>query len=68
MKKILLLHELDHRDRSRVGGKGFVLLTGDVASVEAAVAAGAAVAGEEGILVGQAVIAAPSKDLFLEYV
>jgi pyruvate,water dikinase len=25
MKKILLLHELDHRDRSRVGGKGFVL-------------------------------------------
>jgi microcompartment protein CcmL/EutN len=51
-----------------IGGKGFVLLTGDVASVEAAVAAGAAVAGEEGILVGQAVIAAPSKDLFLEYV
>ena len=25
MKKFLLLHKIDHRDRSRVGGKGFVL-------------------------------------------
>ncbi|MBN2371350.1 MAG: BMC domain-containing protein [Vicinamibacteria bacterium] len=51
-----------------IGGKGLVLLTGDVASVEAAVIAGAAMAGEEGILAGQAVIAAPSKDLFREYI
>ena len=34
-----------------LGGKGFVLLTGDVASVEAAVAVGSRIAGEEGILV-----------------
>lgn len=51
-----------------VGGKGFVLLTGDVASVEAAVAAGSAVAAEDGMLVGRAVIAAPSKELFREFV
>jgi microcompartment protein CcmL/EutN len=47
-----------------IGGKGFVLMTGDVASVTAAVQAGAAIAGEEGILVSKAVIAAPSRELF----
>lgn len=51
-----------------VGGKGFVLLTGDIASVEAAVSAGAQVAAEDGILVGRAVIAAPTKELFREFV
>jgi len=51
-----------------LGGKGFVLLTGDIASVEAAVAAGAQLAAEDGILVGRAVIAAPSKELFREFV
>lgn len=51
-----------------IGGKGFMLMTGDVASVEAAVAAGCAVAAEEGILVGSGVIAAPSPELFREYV
>lgn len=51
-----------------VGGKGFVLLTGDIASVEAAVAAGAAVAAEDGVLVNRAVISAPSRELFREFV
>ena len=51
-----------------LGGKGFVLLTGDVASVTAAVEAGARVAGEDGILVDRAVIAAPSRELFREFV
>jgi microcompartment protein CcmL/EutN len=51
-----------------IGGKGFVLLTGDVASVEAAVSAGAAIASEEGILVGKALIPAPSRQLFGEFV
>ncbi|HOG28006.1 MAG TPA: BMC domain-containing protein, partial [Vicinamibacterales bacterium] len=50
-----------------VGGKGFVVLTGDIASVEAAVAAGAAVASGEGILVGKAVIPGPAKELFREF-
>lgn len=51
-----------------IGGKGFVLMTGDVASVEAAVASGSAVAAEEGILVARAVIAAPRRELFREFV
>jgi len=51
-----------------IGGKGYVMLTGDVASVEAAVSAGATVAAEEGILVARAVIAAPRKELFREFV
>ena len=51
-----------------IGGKGFVLLTGDIASVEAAVAAGSAIAAEEGILVGRGIIAAPSRELFRDFV
>lgn len=51
-----------------IGGKGFVLLTGDVASVEAAVSAGAAIAAEEGMLVSRVVIAAPHRELFREYI
>jgi microcompartment protein CcmL/EutN len=51
-----------------LGGKGFVLMTGDVASVEAAVAAGSRVAGRDGILVDRAVIPAPSRELFREFV
>ena len=51
-----------------IGGKGFVLLTGDVGSVEAAVTAGSTVASDEGILVGRAVIPAPSAELFREFV
>ncbi len=51
-----------------IGGKGYVMMAGDVASVEAAVAAGAQVAAEEGILVGSTVIAAPRSELFREFV
>jgi microcompartment protein CcmL/EutN len=51
-----------------IGGKGFVLLAGDVASVEAAVAAGSALAADEGILVGAGVIARPHPDLLREFV
>ena len=51
-----------------IGGKGYVMLTGDIASVEAAVSAGATVASEEGILVARSVIAAPRKELFREFV
>ncbi len=51
-----------------LGGKGFALMTGDVASVQAAVAAGAKVAGDDGMLVGKGVITAPSPELFRDYV
>jgi len=45
-----------------------VLMAGDVASVQAAVAAGSKVAGEEGMLVGRGVIPAPSEELFRDYI
>lgn len=51
-----------------LGGKGFVLMAGDVSSVQAAVAAGAKVAGDDGMLVGKGVIAAPSPELFRDYI
>jgi microcompartment protein CcmL/EutN len=51
-----------------LGGKGFVLMAGDVSSVQAAVAAGAKVAGDDGMLVGKGVIPAPSRELFREYI
>jgi len=50
-----------------LGGKGLALLAGDVSSVQAAVAAGSAVAAEDGMLVGRGVIAAPSPELFRDY-
>ena len=47
-----------------IGGKGFMQLTGDVASVTAAVDAGKQVASDLGILVATSVIASPDKALF----
>jgi len=51
-----------------LGGKGFVLMTGDVASLNAAVAAGCAVARRDGILVDRAVIPSPSREIFREFI
>jgi microcompartment protein CcmL/EutN len=51
-----------------LGGKGFVLMAGDVSSVQAAVAAGSKVAAEDGMLVGRGVISAPSPELFRDYI
>jgi microcompartment protein CcmL/EutN len=51
-----------------LGGKGFCLLTGMVADVQAAVNAGAAEAGSRGLLVSQTVIPRPSRELFSEYI
>ena len=51
-----------------LGGKGFVLMTGDVASVETAVQVGSDVAGEDGILVDRQVIPRPAKELFKEFI
>jgi len=50
-----------------IGGKGFMLLCGDVASVKTAVSAAAAAIKEEGMLVNMAVISGASKALFGEY-
>ncbi len=46
-----------------IGGKGWVMFTGDVASVEAAVAAGAAVVERKGLLVEKVVIPRPRKEI-----
>jgi microcompartment protein CcmL/EutN len=43
-------------------------MAGDVSSVQAAIAAGSKVAAEDGMLVGRGVIAAPSIELFREYI
>ena len=49
-----------------LGGKAFVTMTGSVAAVEAAVAAGAAVAGKRGLLVDRVVIPQPRQELLRE--
>jgi microcompartment protein CcmL/EutN len=51
-----------------LGGKGFVVMAGDVASVQAAVAAGCKAAADDGMLVGRGVIPNPSPELFKEYI
>lgn len=51
-----------------IGGKGFVLMTGDVANVQAGVDSGAAVAAAEGMLVSKIVIPAPRQELFAEWI
>ncbi len=51
-----------------LGGKAFVTLTGEVAAVQAAVDAGAAILTEKGLLVNRVVIPAPRKELISEMV
>ena len=51
-----------------LGGKGLLLMTGDVASVTAAVAAAADAVRERGLLVSEIVIPRPSRELFADYV
>jgi len=46
-----------------IGGKSFVTLTGDVSAVNSSVEAGAAVAGERGMLVEKIVIPSPHSQL-----
>ncbi|MDD5674414.1 MAG: BMC domain-containing protein [Chitinivibrionales bacterium] len=51
-----------------LGGKGFVLFTGSIGNVQAALEAGAAMATSDGMLVNTAFIAAPSPELLKEYI
>ena len=51
-----------------LGGKRFVFMAGDVASAQSAVAVCSKVAGEEGMPVGRGVIAAPSEEVFRDYI
>jgi len=51
-----------------LGGKAFVTLTGDVAAVESAVAAGAEAIGRKGLLVNKVVIPRPRPELLNEMI
>ena len=51
-----------------IGGKGWVSMTGDVASVEEAVAVGAAVIERKGLLVEKGVIPAPRPEIVAEFI
>ena len=51
-----------------LGGKAFVTMTGAVAAVETAVAAGAAVIAKKGLLVEKVVIPRPRKELLMEMI
>lgn len=55
---------LDVRTALGLGGKGYALLTGDVAAVEAAVEAGSAQAAQNGLLVNRIVIPRPHDAVF----
>jgi microcompartment protein CcmL/EutN len=48
---------------SGMGGKSYLIITGDVASVEASIEAGAASAIEKGLLVEKVIIPSPAKEL-----
>ena len=59
---------LELRLAMALGGKAFVTLTGDVASVQAAVAAGRQLLGAAGVLVNAVVISRPHPDVYREVV
>ena len=59
---------LEVRLAMALGGKAFCTLTGDVSSVQAAVAAGRAVIAEAGVLVNAVVISRPHPDVYREVV
>lgn len=55
---------MDVRTALGLGGKGYALIAGDVAAVEAAVEAGSVRAAENGLLVSQVVIPRPHEAVF----
>jgi len=59
---------LELRLAMALGGKAFAKLTGNVASVEAAVEAGAAHIAQRGLLVNKVVIPAPAKEILGEMI
>jgi len=59
---------LEVRLAMALGGKACVTLTGDIASVQASVAAGRAVIAEAGVLVSAVVISRPHPDVYREVI
>lgn len=66
--KAAKVHLIEIRLAMALGGKAFLTLTGDVAAVQAAVDAGAAVVANKGVLVNKVVIAQPRKELLSEII
>jgi bacterial microcompartment shell protein len=59
---------LEIRLAMALGGKAFVTMTGDVSSVQAAVAAGRQLIGDAGVLVNAVVLSRPHPDVYREVV
>ena len=59
---------LEVRLAMAMGGKAFCTLTGDIASVQAAVKAGSQLIADEGLLVNAVVIPRPHPDVYREVV
>ena len=59
---------LEVRLAMAMGGKAFCTLTGDVASVQAAVTAGSQLVADEGMLVNSVVISRPHPDVYREVI
>ena len=59
---------LEIRLAMALGGKAFCTLTGDVGSVQSAIAAGRRVIGEAGVLVNAVVISRPHPDVYREVI
>ena len=53
-----------NQSTERIGGKSFVIMTGDVAAVKASVDAGSAEGKENGLLVSSVVIPSPRPEIF----
>jgi microcompartment protein CcmL/EutN len=51
-----------------LGGKGYLLMSGSVSDVQAAVSSGADVVRKKGLLVSSVTIPGPSRELFAEYI
>jgi microcompartment protein CcmL/EutN len=59
---------LEIRLAMALGGKAFVTMTGDVSSVQAAMAAGRQVIGDAGVLVNAVILSRPHPDVYREVV
>jgi microcompartment protein CcmL/EutN len=51
-----------------LGGKAFVTMTGDVGSVQSAMAAGRQVIGDAGVLVNAVILSRPHPDVYKEVI
>ena len=59
---------LEIRLAMALGGKAFCTMTGDVSSVQAAMAAGRQVIGDAGVLVNAVVLSRPHPDVYREVI